>query len=451
MLALATLYLYWSLSEEVERDDDAFLANKIQECRRLLREGAKDTALLAHEVETEAAASQFITYFVRLLDSRGALILETPGMREAAPAPSFPTAIEAGALPSRGKVWKAGNGRSYLLMAAWAEGSERAGRYLIQVAVDVQSDEALVAGYRLKLAVVVALGMLFSCGTGVLIARKGLKPLKEIAQATERITASQLHERVVPDGWPVELASLARSFDRMLDRLEDSFKRLSQFSADLAHELRTPINNLRGEAGVALSQPRTSEEYRLTLESSLEEYARLARLIDNLLFLARADGATTEIVRLQCDARQSVEVVREYYEALADDRGVEVLCQGAGKVNVDPVLFRQAVSNLLANALNLTPHGGRVSLEVTERNGSGLEIVVSDTGPGIAAEHLPHIFERLYRADSARSQHRHGAGLGLAIVKSIMTLHGGRVEVESKLGKGTKFTLVFPDKGPERS
>jgi len=306
MLALATLYLYWSLSEEVERDDDAFLANKIQECRRLLREGAKDTALLAHEVETEAAASQFITYFVRLLDSRGALILETPGMREAAPAPSFPAAIEAGALPSRGKVWKAGNGRSYLLMAAWAEGSERARRYLIQVAVDVQSDEALVAGYRLKLAVVVALGMLFSCGTGVLIARKGLKPLKEIAQATERITASQLHERVVPDGWPVELASVARSFDRMLDRLEDSFKRLSQFSADLAHELRTPINNLRGEAGVALSQPRTSEEYRLTLESSLEEYARLARLIDNLLFLARADGATTEIVRLQCDARQSV-------------------------------------------------------------------------------------------------------------------------------------------------
>jgi len=293
--------------------------------------------------------------------------------------------------------------------------------------------------------------MLFSCGTGVLIARKGLKPLKEIAQATEQITASQLHERVVPDGWPVELASLARSFDRMLDRLEDSFKRLSQFSADLAHELRTPINNLRGEAGVALSQPRTSEEYRLTLESSLEEYARLARLIDNLLFLARADGATTEILRLQCDARQSVEVVREYYEALAEDRGVEVLCQGAGKVNVDPVLFRQAVSNLLANALNLTPHGGRVSLEVAERNGSGLESVVSDTGPGIAAEHLPHIFERLYRADSARSQHRHGAGLGLAIVKSIMTLHGGRVEVESKLGKGTKFTLVFPDKGPERS
>lgn len=258
------------------------------------------------------------------------------------------------------------------------------------------------------------------------------------------MTASQLHERIGGDGWPAELASLARSFDRMLDRLEDSFQRLSQFSADLAHELRTPINNLRGEAGVALSQARAPEEYQRTLESSLEEYARLTRLVDNLLFLARADSPTTGITREHCDARKAIEAVGEYYDALAKDRGVEFRCEGQGHVHADPVLFRQAISNLLSNALNHTSHGGQVLVQTSPRADGGLEINISDAGCGIASEHLPHIFDRLYRADPARSQHPDGAGLGLAIVKSIMMLHGGSVEVQSELGKGTRFTLLFP-------
>lgn len=263
-------------------------------------------------------------------------------------------------------------------------------------------------------------------------------------RATDRISASQLHERIAGDGWPRELASLARGFDRMLDRLEDSFKRLSQFSADLAHELRTLINNLRGEAGVALAQSRTPEEYQRTLESSLEEFERLARLIDNLLFLARADSSTASIARSRFDARQALEAVREFYEALAEDRGVELRCEGQGMVNADPLLFRQAVSNLLSNALNHTLRGGQVLLRASQREDGGLEVNVRDTGCGIAAEHLPHIFERFYRADPARSNHANGAGLGLAIVKSVMTLHGGSVAAQSEAGKGSRFTLVFP-------
>lgn len=445
MLVAAAAYLYWSLVKDVERDDNDFLANKIQECRRLLGEGPKDAALLAHEIQTEAAASQFIKYFVRLVDSRGQTALETPGMSRLLPMAAFPAPIDTRQAPSRGTVWKSAPGTYYLLMAgrATAQGETEPAQ-TVQVALDVTSDEALIAGYRLKLLIVVVLGVLFSGMAGVLVARRGLRSLTAMAKATERITASHLHDRIVADEWPEELVSLARSFDQMLDRLEDSFKRLSQFSADLAHELRTPLNNLRGEAGVALSQARTPDEYRQTLESSLEEYARLTRLIDNMLFLARAEGPRTGVTRSPFDARRGIEVVQEYYEAVAEDRGVEVRCEGRGMIEADPVLFRQAVSNLLSNALNYTPRGGRVIIDVREHPNNGVEVCVADTGLGIPPEHLPRIFDRLYRVDSARSQHPNGAGLGLAIVKSIMTLHDGTVEAKSDVGQGTKITLVFP-------
>ena len=445
MLVAAATYLYWSLVKDVERDDNDILANKIQECRRLLGEGPKAAPLLVHEIQTEAAASQFIKYLVRLVDSHGQTALETPGMSSLFPMAVFPAPIDPGQRLSRGTVWKSASGTYYLLMAAraTAQGESEPAR-TVQVALDVTSDEALINGYRWKLLAVVVLGVLFSGVAGVLVTRRGLQPLTAMAKATERISASHLHDRIAADEWPEELVSLARSFDQMLDRLEDSFERLSQFSADLAHELRTPLNNLRGEAGVTLSQGRTPDEYRRTLESSLEEYARLTRLIDNMLFLARAEGPGTGVARSSLDARQAIEVVREFYEAMAEEQGVKVLCEGQGMVKGDPVLFRQAVSNLLSNALNYTARGGRVVLDIREHQNNGVEVSVSDTGSGIPPEHLPRIFDRLYRVDFARSQHPNSAGLGLAIVKSIMTLHEGSVEVRSEVGQGTKVTLVFP-------
>jgi two-component system, OmpR family, heavy metal sensor histidine kinase CusS len=445
MLVLATTYLYWSLVENLEREDNAFLANEIQECRRLLHERPTDEQLLAHEIQIEAATNQFIKYYVRLLDNQGRILLETPRMADVLPVASFPAAIATTEIPTRGTVWKSAAGESHLLMSARVHvNREGIASQILHVALDVSTEEALIAGYRRKLLAVVALGIVFSCAVGIFVARQGLQPLKDITRATDRITASQLHERIVANAWPEELASLARSFDQMLDRLEDSFSRLSQFSADLAHELRTPINNLRGEAGVALSQARRPEEYRRTLESSLEEYARLSRLIDNLLFLARADGPMISIARTPCDARKAIEVVREFYEALAEDRGIEVVCGGEATLEADPVLFRQTISNLLSNALSYTPRGGKVSISVQRQDDRTVEVSVNDTGCGIPAEHLPKIFDRFYRVDPARSQQPSGSGLGLAIVKSIMDLHGGTVSMQSEVGKGSTFTLKLP-------
>jgi len=230
----------------------------------------------------------------------------------------------------------------------------------------------------------------------------------------------------------------------MLTRLEDSFTRLSQFSADLAHELRTPINNLMGEAEVALARPRTPEEYHQLLGSSLEEYAKLARMIDSLLFLARAESPETHIVCTLFDARKELEVLQDFYDAMAEEHEVAIRCQEQALVYADPLLFRCALSNLLSNALQYTPRGGTVTLSVTQADDYTLIVRVRDTGIGIAPEHLPKIFDRFYRVDPARSQRRPGMGLGLALVKSIMALHGGTITVESVPPQGTTITLRFP-------
>jgi len=263
-------------------------------------------------------------------------------------------------------------------------------------------------------------GILFSILAGILAARKGLRPLAEIAKAAERISASQLHDRIGPKQWPGELTALTAAFDEMLKRLEDSFTRLSQFSSDLAHELRTPINNLMGEAEVALSRERPSGEYRQVLESSLEEYARLSRMIDGLLFLARAETKDKRISRTAIDARKEIEAVRDFHEAVASERGVQVTCQGNATINADPILFRRALSNLLSNALQYTPQGGMVTLLVSKTDGESVEVSVQDTGIGISPEHLPRIFDRFYRADPARSQYPQGTGLGLALSFTVI-------------------------------
>jgi two-component system heavy metal sensor histidine kinase CusS len=246
---------------------------------------------------------------------------------------------------------------------------------------------------------------------------------------------------VIPDAWPRELQPLAIAFDDMLERLDDSFTRLSQFSADLAHELRTPIANMMGEAQVALTRDRTADEYRETIESTIAECERLSRIVDNLLFVARADAAREPIARKRLDARNAVEKIAAFYQTIADDRHVTISCNGEGQIYADPDLFERTVGNLIDNALRFTPENGSIQITLSEHD-ADFEVAVNDTGCGIAPEHLPRVFDRFYRAESSRGSD--GAGLGLALVKSIMDLHGGSAKIESEIGRGTTVMLSFP-------
>jgi two-component system heavy metal sensor histidine kinase CusS len=248
---------------------------------------------------------------------------------------------------------------------------------------------------------------------------------------------------VAPAGWPRELQPLAIAFDEMLKRLDDSFTRLSQFSADLAHELRTPIANMLGEAQVTLTRDRTAAEYCETIESTIAECERLSRIVDNLLFVARVDAAREPIARRRFDARAAVEKIAAFYQPIAEDHHVTISCRGEGQIYADPDLFERAVGNLLDNALRFTSENGSIQIALSERD-ADVEVAVSDNGCGIAPEHLPRVFDRFYRAESSRGSD--GAGLGLALVKSIVDLHGGSARIDSEINRGTTVTLSFPHK-----
>jgi two-component system heavy metal sensor histidine kinase CusS len=274
---------------------------------------------------------------------------------------------------------------------------------------------------------------------GALVARHAMRPLARITAVTQKLDVGRLGQRVEDAAWPAELRALAAEFDRMQERLRQSFARLAQFSDDLAHELRTPVSNLMGAAEVAIAQPRSGDEYRETLASMLEETQGMRRMIDELLFLARAEQPERWLARTTLDARSEASAVIEFYAALADEKRIALTLEGAGEVYADRTLLRRALSNLLANALQYTPPGGNVRIVI-----DGSSIAVHDDGPGIEARHLPHIFDRFYRVDEARTRNLEGTGLGLAIVKSIVALHGGEAEVKSEPGHGSVFTLRFP-------
>jgi two-component system heavy metal sensor histidine kinase CusS len=286
--------------------------------------------------------------------------------------------------------------------------------------------------------------VIVSVAIAVTVARRGLRPLMQMTGAVTRITPTHLNERVRPDRWPRELQPLAKAFDHMLTRLEESFTRLSQFSGDLAHELRTPLGNILGSAQVALTRERTSAEYREVLETTAAECERLSRIVDNLLFLARADAAREQIERTPFDARAAAEKIVAFYRAAAEDRHISIECSGEGKICGDTLLLSRALSNLIENALRFTADGGRISVTVATRNGS-TDVSVQDNGLGIEPEHLPRVFDRFYRADASRSSQ--GAGLGLALVRSIVDLHRGSVRIESEPARGTTVVLTFPAAG----
>jgi len=437
--------LYLDLVVNLEREQNSFICDDIAGFQSIMSVYHEDPRFLREVILLEGAGKKYPKYFVRILDGQGTLLVESPRMEETFPFAIFPLPSELSATKTAGLKWKDHSGKPFLLKTAWIEdGSKEKRRFKVQMALDVTSQKTILANYSQMMAIALVLGIITSAVICIIIIRRGLRPLAEITETTHRISASRLNERIAASRWPKELTPLAVAFDDMLDRLEDSFSRLSRFSADLAHELRTPINGLMGTADVILANERTPEEYRHVIESSLEEYSRLSRLIERLLFLARATNNEIRIEKSPLDVPRELARIHELFRAMAEDQGVEIIICGEGVVHAERDLFGRAVSNLLANALQHTPSGGRVTLACTRASEHLMEVRVSDTGIGIPAEHLSRILDRFYRVDSTRSRSTGGVGLGLAIVKSIMDLHGGNVTVESRPNQGTTVVLAFP-------
>ena len=444
LLSAASAFLYWGLEQSMDQEDRDYIEQKMQVLTLILQKRPLDRPALEQEVRVEGqiAARSRSPFLSRVLDQKGQTFLETPGMGSLIPTSVFP---DAGTAESMQRHWRSFRGATYLLGAMTVSSAIPASEpWRIQAALNVGSDDDILVRYRRDIVIVLVGGLFGAAALGAWITRRGLRPIADITRATESIGALQLMERINAGPWPKELLSLAVAFDAMLDRLQDAFERLSQFSADLAHELRTPINNLIGEAEVALTRGRSAEEYVRVLQSALEEQGRLARLIDSMLFLAQTEQARAALSPITLNAHAELQAVADFYQALAEEQGVQLLCEGQATIVADPLLLRRALSNLLSNALKYTARNQQVVLRASATEGSEATLSVIDSGIGIAAEHLPKLGDRFYRVDPSRTDGPGGAGLGLAIVKSIVALHGGRFLIESTVGKGTSASWVFP-------
>lgn len=354
----------------------------------------------------------------------------------AALAPSHPQAEFTLTLPGLGK-----HGAHAAVHRTTAAGAN----YLIVSLGPLDSIAADVALVR----EMVLFGLPFLLGLaglgGYLVATRSLAPLDWMAEQARRITGSNLDTRLEIGDAALELNMLAASFNELLGRLDQSFAAMKRFVADASHELRTPLAVIHGEADVALAHDRPAAEYRQSLAIILDECRRLSRLVDDLLNLARADAGR---VRLQVAEFYFNDLLAECcrsLHALAAARRIELECLPSEDVAFcgDEALLRRLVVNLLDNAIRYTPAGGRITASL-EARGAEVRLCIADTGIGISPEAAPHIFERFYRTDKARSRAEGGFGLGLSIVKWIAESHRGAVAVSSRPEEGSTFTVTLP-------
>ncbi|MCF7676441.1 MAG: heavy metal sensor histidine kinase [Akkermansiaceae bacterium] len=439
-----------TLRQRFEKKHAGLLADHLARVRKTLLDYPGDLHEVAELILVSAAPHQANGIHGRLFDARGEVLAEAPGFDELVPdAAAFPDALGAEEAPGASQLTRLSvpGGELFLVSAKVHQPGERQ-EMLYQAVLEAGQVEEWLTDYNRMLGVFIAIATAASAVFGWLVARGGLAPLRDITRSVQRVTAAGLGERLGSKPWPTELAALAGEFDRMLERLDDSFNRLSQFTADAAHEFRSPLNNLMGATSLLLSRERSGDELREVLEAHLEQYERLTRMVESLLFLARADGRTDAPELHPLAAGPVARGVVEFFTPMAEDRGVHLTVSGDATLDANEDLLRMTLVNLIANALRFTPSGGAVTLAIHPPQQGRILLAVADTGCGIAPEHLPRIFDRFYRVEAARSPG--GAGLGLALVRTIMTLHGGSVTATSEPGSGTTFELAFPEsKAPD--
>ena len=316
--------------------------------------------------------------------------------------------------------------------------------YYIVTAIDMDAHIQFLENFRRSLWLIMLLAGMVTLLAAWYGVHQGHAPLRGLSEAMREIQADRLHVRLDSEAVPGELQNLVSSFNFMLGRLEDSFARLSHFSADIAHELRTPLTNIITQTQVVLGKSRSLDEYRELHYSNLEELERLAKMVNDMLWLAQSEHGLLKPVWESLDMAQEVRKLFDFFEALAEEKHIQLMLEGqAPKIKGDRAMLRRAMSNLLSNAIRHSPEGESVKVRLDVSDEGQVLLSVQNTGPEIPAEHLPRIFDRFYRVDPSRQRQSEGAGLGLAIVKSIVEAHYGSIDVSSDYGM-TSFSICFP-------
>lgn len=430
-----------AVEQHFEEQDLAVLNGKLELARHALEKvrSAQQMNAIAQLLDDSLVGDHGLAVAVRAPD--GEIMFATRGAE-------FPQALLARESDVvRPLVWTGALGTPLRGIAARVRtGLADTSPAIVAVATDISHHQQFMRSFGVTLWSFVVLAALLSGFLGWVAVRRGLSPLRAIRREAETVTAQRLDARLAPAAVPAELADLIDTLNAMLARLEASFARLSDFSSDLAHELRTPVSNLLMQSQVTLARPRTGEEYREVLASNVEEFERLSRMIADMLFIAKADEGQIVPTRQALALDRIADELIEFFQVVADDQGVTLARTGCGRIVGDASMIRRALSNLLANALRHSARGSRVEIAIADLSdgpNAQVRVTVSNRGETIPADQLARLFDRFYRADPSRSGDGTHSGLGLAIVKSIVEAHGGDVVVESAAGT-TSFILRLP-------
>jgi heavy metal sensor kinase len=442
------LVLFLSLRRSLLASADEALRNTAQDITAALHE-ERDEAVgeVVSECVTEKHRAGQVQVLVRPASGPPDQVLAVFTREPAAESLPLAAAVRAAALRGLASFETFGRVRGYPWRTLTFAVHDAGAQYIIQIGMSLKPVTETLR--RLTLTLLVSVPLLLAVLTlfGYFFIRGAFQPVRRMVATVHGIRADDLSRRVTDVESPDEIGELAATFNAMLGRIERAFDEMRQFSSDAAHELKTPLTALRGEMEVALRKEREPAEYRSVLASGLEEAAKLERIIDDLLLLARTDASSSTLMN---ESVALDEVVLEAHEEtcrLAERMGVSLVLSKLDQVSIkgNAMLVRRLLVNLIDNGVKYNRPGGNVSVTLElERGGNEARLVVEDAGIGIPAESLPHLFDRFYRVDKARSRDVGGTGLGLAIVKRVAEAHGGTVTVESKPGKGSRFTVVLP-------
>ncbi|WP_236589890.1 heavy metal sensor histidine kinase [Ramlibacter aurantiacus] len=437
---------YWALGRQLDARSAVELAGKRELVVHLLSEtgSAADLPASKHRFNDVLIGHDDL-HLALVDDATGALL----GTFSPAASESI-SELDSASTDDASHAWRSGSGQALESLRGTfqlADGS----RVRYYISLDRRHDTRLLAGF-LRASLLGAPLLLAVVALGAwIIARTALAPLRRFQRMAASIGARSLNRRVSESGLPGELSALAREFNGMLERIDGGYRRLQEFSADLAHELRTPIATLLGRNQVALSRERSPAQLREVLEGDIEELERLSRLISDMLLIAQAEQGEGVLQCQHVDLHHEATHIAEYLSVVAEEKGVKVDVDGHGAVHADLMLVQRAITNVLSNAVRHADPGTTIHVAV-EGGPRSSNLRVSNVGGHIAIDHLERIFDRFYRIDSSRARLSGGTGLGLAIVRSIMEAHGGNVRARSDSStRTTTFELTFPARSDTRA
>ena len=441
LLTLLAWGTYWALNREFRRDENRSLNDTVALLQTILDEDDSLVATLHKSLPHDLEAFHFNRYQLRIIGADGQTLYESRSFPNLSREFTERLPCFRSGQTGAGQSVQSGN-TSYRVMQSLAYHRQAGKQLRLLIALDTSQKTRTLSTYLRLLFFMVVVGVALAALMARWLARRGLQPLASMTRLVSRLKVNQLSQRFCRRPWPVELRPLALEFDRLLDEVEGGIQRISGFCLDLAHELRTPLTSLRLEAEIALGHPRTAEDYRTVVISSMEELERLSNLVERLLLLARTDASRRSLHVQSIPLRETVLQLVEFHFAQDSQvsDGVRVDISEDARLLADPPLVELALSNLFSNALKYGQPPYTISWN--ETSGRGI-LSVCNHGPAIEPQHQPLIFERLYRVDRSRSEDTPSHGLGLALVRSAMLAHGGEVELQST-EEQTCFRLIFP-------